>query len=149
MNLSLSCEMARDYHSQSQKIRVISESWVKNQIYCPSCGLEIKEYSSNKPVADFFCLNCKEDYELKSKQGCIPSKIVDGAYKTMLERLESENNPNLFFIKLQLKNNLCRGFLGCAKAFFCSSNHSEKKASFHQGATSWLDWMQYSFGWSS
>ena len=118
MDLSISFEVARNYKSQSQKIRVISESWVKNQIYCPSCGLKIKEYSNNKPVADFFCFSCKEDYELKSKHGSIPLKIVDGAYKTMLERLESENNPNLFLLNYSLKTTSVVDFLVVPKHFF-------------------------------
>ena len=118
MILSLDFELARSYKSQSQKIRIISESWVKNQIYCPSCGLEIKEYPPGKPVADFFCLNCKEDYELKSKQDCIPFKIVNGAYKTMMERLVSEKNPNLFLLNYSLKTISVVDFLVVPKHFF-------------------------------
>ncbi len=128
MDLSLSLEIARNYKSQSQKIRVISESWVKNQSYCPSCGLEIKEYARNKPVADFFCFNCKEDYELKSKQGCIPPKIVDGAYETMLKRLESESNPNLFLLNYSLKTISVVDFLVVPKHFFVPQIIQKRKA---------------------
>lgn len=88
MNLSLDKNLADGYTSQSQKIRVLTEHWVGNKIFCPNCGhLDIEKYGNNKPVADFFCLNCKEDYELKSKKENIGNKIVDGAYRTMIERL--------------------------------------------------------------
>ena len=40
-----------------------------------------------RPVADFFCPSCKEEYELKSKGASISNKINDGAYNTMIERI--------------------------------------------------------------
>ncbi|MBU6431580.1 restriction endonuclease, partial [Patescibacteria group bacterium] len=92
MNLSFDEKLADDYTSQSQKIRVLTEDWVGNQIYCPNCGhLDIDKYPNNKSVGDFFCSNCKEDYELKSKKENFGNKIVDGAYRTMIERLQSSN----------------------------------------------------------
>ena len=97
MNLNLYSTIANDYNSNSQKIRVLTESWVNKNIYCPSCGKELFEYENNKPVADFFCKICKEDYELKSKKDTMGKKIVDGAYSTMIERLNSSSNPNFFF----------------------------------------------------
>jgi type II restriction enzyme len=98
MNLSFETKLADKYTSQSQKIRVLTEHWVDNQVYCPNCGhLEINKYGNNRPVADFFCSNCREDYELKSKKEAVGTKIVDGAYRTMIERLQDSHNPNLFF----------------------------------------------------
>lgn len=88
MNLFFDTKLADGYTSTSQKIRVLTEDWVNRQIYCPNCGhLDIDKYGNSKPVADFFCSNCKEDYELKSKKDSIGLKIVDGAYRTMIERL--------------------------------------------------------------
>ncbi len=55
--------------------------------------------SYNKPVADLFCPNCHEQYELKSKnQKTIGNSVPDGAYHTMLERIRSDTNPNFFFL---------------------------------------------------
>ena len=31
-------KLANRYSSPSQKIRVLTEDWVNNQIYCPNCG---------------------------------------------------------------------------------------------------------------
>ena len=64
-NLSLNNCLAEAYKSPSQKTRVLTESWTNNNIYCPSCGSCLDKYQNNKPVADFYCDNCKEEYELK------------------------------------------------------------------------------------
>lgn len=119
MNLSFDKKLADGYTSHSQKIRVLTEDWVGNQVYCPNCGyLDIGKYSNNKPVADFFCSNCKEDYELKSKIENIGNKIVDGAYRTMIERLQSSNNPNFFLLNYDLENFDVLNFLVIPKHFF-------------------------------
>jgi transposase-like protein len=68
MNLNLYSPLSEAYSSKSQKIRVLSESWVNKYIYCPCCGGDINEYENNKPVADFYCASCQVDYELKSKK---------------------------------------------------------------------------------
>jgi len=58
-NLSFESKLAEKYPSQPQKIRVLTEHWVDNQVFCPNCGqLNIDKYENNKPVADFFCSNC-------------------------------------------------------------------------------------------
>ena len=99
MNLKFNEAIANKYKSNSQKIRVISEFWVKQNGYCPNCGSDLSEFANNRPVADFLCKNCREEFELKSKNSkTIGKKIVDGAYKTMIERISSENNPSFFFL---------------------------------------------------
>jgi type II restriction enzyme len=118
MHTLLDIKAADKYHSSSQKIRVITESWVGNEIYCPACGFGINHYESNKPVADFFCSKCKEEYELKSKKDSVGIKIVDGAYRTMIERLQSDSNPNLFLLNYCLKNYEVMNFLVIPKHFF-------------------------------
>ncbi len=103
MHLTLNAKLAQNYTSASQKVRVLTESWVDTSIYCPNCGhLEIDSYPNNKPVADFYCTNCKEEYELKSKQNSIGTKIVDGAFSPMIDRLQSSNNPNFFLLNYDL-----------------------------------------------
>jgi type II restriction enzyme len=119
MNLAFDLKLSENYKSVSQKIRVLTESWVKNSIFCPNCGnLNINNYENNNPVADFYCSNCKEDYELKSKQNSIGSKIVDGAYRTMIKRLQSSHNPNFFFLNYDVSNLEVRNFLVIPKHFF-------------------------------
>jgi type II restriction enzyme len=103
MNIVLDKRVIEPYKSSSQKIRVLSEDWVNKEAFCPACGYSINQYESNRPVADFFCFHCKEEYELKSKKDSISSKIVNGAYRTMIERLRSNNNPNLFLLNYSLE----------------------------------------------
>src|SRR5580698_733788 len=99
MDLGFSEGLADGYHASSQKIRVLSESWVQQQVYCPGCGNEsIERYRNNRPAADFFCGNCGEDFELKSKRGSTGRTIVDGAYATMIARITSDRNPNFFLL---------------------------------------------------
>ena len=100
MKLDLDRRASISYNSFSQKARVLTETWVDKEIYCPNCGFEeLTKYSNNRPVADFVCKRCQEDFELKSKKTAIGEKIVDGAYRTMLDRLASLNNPNLFLLR--------------------------------------------------
>ena len=99
MDLTLNMSLGDRYKSATQKARVITEGWLEKNMYCPICGEPIlNHYTANKPVADFFCEKCKEDFELKSRNSLIDTgqKITDGAYATMIERISDLNNPNLF-----------------------------------------------------
>jgi type II restriction enzyme len=119
MKLTFDEELAINYKSPSQRARVLTEHWVDESVFCPNCGrLEIDKYPNNQPVADFFCSNCKEDYELKSKQGSIGTKILDGAYRTKMERLRSSSNPNLFVLNYRLQNLSVLNFFVIPKHFF-------------------------------
>ena len=105
MNSNLNTELVADFTSNSQKIRIMSEHWVAHNIFCPSCGnMHISSLGNNMPVADFKCENCGEIYELKSKNKKIGKKITDGAYSTMIERITSISNPDLFV--MQYSDNL-------------------------------------------
>src|SRR3989338_7986127 len=119
MKLIFDTKLADNYTSQSQRVRVLTEAWVNNTIFCPNCGrFEIDKYPNNQPVADFYCSNCKEEYELKSKQTSVGVKIVDGAYRTMIERLQSSNNPNFFLLNYNVASLEVVNFLVIPKHFF-------------------------------
>ena len=62
------------------------------------CGLQIEQFENNRPVADFFCPQCNNEFELKSKSGGLGAKINDGAYATMIERITGNHNPDFFFM---------------------------------------------------
>jgi len=99
VSLNLYSVLGDSYKSNSQKIRVLTESWVNEYIHCPSCGNNLSEYQNNKPVADFYCSKCKEDFELKSKSGNSLGKVIaDGAYNSMIERITSDTSPHFFFL---------------------------------------------------
>lgn len=118
MQTIFNIQKAEKYKSNSQKIRVLTEDWVDNQVFCPACGIKIKNYENNRPVADFYCPNCSEQYELKSKKDRMGNKIVDGAYNTMIDRLKSSNNPNFFFLNYNITTFEVNNFFVIPKHFF-------------------------------
>jgi len=118
MLLTMDARFAQRYKSLPQKIRVLTEHWVESNIYCPNCGnANITSFPNNKPVADYFCGNCSEEYELKSSKS-VGRKIVDGAYQTMIERLGSNNNPSLFFLNYEPSKLMVANFFIIPKHLF-------------------------------
>lgn len=99
-SLGLGFEEAQTpYVSLSQSARVWTEAWVRRWLYCPNCGnANVDQFENNRPAADFFCKKCDEQYELKAKKGRFGGKIVDGAFRTMQERLSADTNPNFAFL---------------------------------------------------
>jgi len=118
MNLHFNQSLAKNYHSEPQKVRVLSEAWVEENSYCTNCSAQsLAEFANNKPVADFYCENCNEQYELKSKKAKLSNVVNDGAYKTMIERINSKNNPSFFFLTYS-KEYTVNNFLIIPKHFF-------------------------------
>lgn len=120
MNLQLDLENLSDqYTSNSQKIRVLTETWVSENMFCPRCAVNhIEKFENNRPVADFYCEECKNIYELKSKSGKLSDMINDGAYSTMIERITSNTNPDFFFMNYDKNTYEVRNFLVIPKHFF-------------------------------
>jgi type II restriction enzyme len=99
MDLQLNTSVAQGYKSSSQIVRVITESWVEKNSFCPHCGkTKLERFENNQPVADFYCRDCNAEYELKSKKDSFALKIVDGAYDMMINRINSKNNPHFFLL---------------------------------------------------
>jgi len=118
MDLLFNTKLAEGYSSNSQIARVLTENWVKDNSYCPCCGeIPLSEYENNRPVADFYCKKCKEEFELKSKNGKFSNTINDGAYSKMIERINSNQNPNFFFLTYSKKWSV-ENFLIIPKQFF-------------------------------
>lgn len=101
---------------------MLSESWVYQNGFCPYCGMEyLEHFRNNAPVADFYCPQCAEEYELKSKNGSLNSKISDGAYVKMIERIQAVNNPNFSFYSMLSLACLWKIFSLCRSIFFYRS----------------------------
>lgn len=128
MNLKLDDSLSKNYKSNSQVARVITESWVKNNIYCTSCGNDtLNNFANNSPVADFICSSCSSEYELKSKKETFSLKIVDGAYESMIRRINSENNPHFFFMNYSFKNLEVLNFIVIPKHYFIDDIIEKRK----------------------
>jgi type II restriction enzyme len=116
------------YSSGSQNARAWTERWVKDQLFCPNCGsAKISQFPANRPVADFFCPSCQEEFELKSQKTAFGSRVVDGAFRTMCERLAASNNPNLILINYDLARLSVRNALIVPKHFFVREIIEERK----------------------
>ena len=90
---------------------------MKNEMYCPACGYDsLQKFPNNSRLADFFCSNCGEVYELKSKGSSIGKSILDGAYYAALERITSSTNPNLFVLRYE--QNFVEDLILIPKHFF-------------------------------
>jgi type II restriction enzyme len=121
-------EQQLSYTSGSQSARVWTETWVKTWAYCPNCGnAKISQFPNNSPVADFLCLSCSEEFELKSQRGNFGSKVSDGAYKTKCERLAARNNPNLVLMNYDLKSLVVVNLFIVPKHFFVQDIIEKRK----------------------
>lgn len=126
MDLQLDESLATKYKRANQKIRAMSEPWLVENVFCPCCGnLHIDKLPNNSPVADAYCPKCEETFELKSKQGVIGAKIPDGAYRTMIERITSNKNPQLFI--MQYSSSLFITDLTFIPKFFFTPDIIEKR----------------------
>ena len=102
MDLNFDVSLASGYNSAAQIARVLTEDWLARNMYCPICGeFSIKRAEANAPVKDYICEHCKSQYELKSKKentDNYSTKVNDGVYRTMIERITSLDNPSFFFM---------------------------------------------------
>ncbi|MFZ0389180.1 MAG: DpnI domain-containing protein [Calditrichia bacterium] len=128
MNLKFDLSVAEGYSSKSQIARVLTEKWVGTNVFCPSCGNQkLNDFANNSPVADFYCKDCKSEYELKSKKDSFSLKIVDGAFGTMIERINAENNPNFFFLNYSNRDLMVKNFLVIPKHYFVDDIIEKRK----------------------
>lgn len=102
MDFTFNKLLSEGYKNKAQIARVLTEDWISRNMYCPICGnLVLNHYEANRPVADFYCKECGNDFELKSKESSchkFDNVINDGQYDRMIERITSEQNPNFFFM---------------------------------------------------
>ena len=128
VDLRLNSTIIAQYSSNSQKARVLTESWVEKNLYCPVCGnTTISHFPNNKEVADFYCPVCGEQYELKSKNGTIGRKIADGAYNTFIHRITESTNPDFFFMSYNTVDMAVHQLCFVPKFFFVPAIAEKRK----------------------
>lgn len=122
MNLCLDPSLAINYASAAQQSRRLTEGWVEKNMYCPRCANpRVYQFRNNKPVADFFCSRCGGQYELKSKRDRMAERISDGAYATMIERIQSNENPDFLFLTYSAAELYVKDLIIVPKHFFVPS----------------------------
>jgi type II restriction enzyme len=97
-NLQMNLSWAAGYVSPSQIAKILTERWVAEESYCPSCLNSLTNAQANAAVLDFSCHSCNADFELKSKKGAWGKKITDGAYGSMISRLNAPSSPHFLFL---------------------------------------------------
>jgi len=137
--------IAAEYKSQSQKIRTMTEFRAWENVFCPNCWGPISHYENNRPVADFYCEQCREDYELKSWKK-LWSKITDWAYLTMITRLNSSNNPNFFFLNYTL-NYQIKNFIVIPKHYFTNEIIEKRPPLLETARRAWWVWCNILLSW--
>lgn len=103
VNLQLDVSVADAYASATQKARVMTETWMADNMFCPHCGRErLQHFPNNREVADFHCPDCRAEYELKGRKGVFGRKMGDGAYDAMMRRIMSPTAPDFFLMRYSL-----------------------------------------------
>ena len=88
-----------NYHSLSQQARVITEAWIEDQMYCPSCESQnLERLKAGTRAADFRCAYCLEQYQAKSLSSPISSRIVDSSHQVMIDAIMRNQAPNLMIL---------------------------------------------------
>lgn len=99
MNLDLTAALASNYKSSSQIVRVVSEHWAAQNLYCPGCDSNtLNRTPTNTRAVDLVCPKCALGFQLKSSRCWNQNKIVDAAYTSMLSAIRSDNVPNLIIL---------------------------------------------------
>ena len=134
MNLSIyQDDIFNLYKSNSQRIRVLTENWMNAEMFCPAClNSKINSFPNNMPVADFFCPKCNEQYQLKSQKNKFSKRILDGAYKLMINSIRDNKRPNFFLLKYNPDYYIENLFL--LPYFFFTENIIEKRRALSETA---------------
>src|SRR5271170_5507437 len=92
--------LALGYTSASQRARVVTEAWVKHNGYCLACnGDQLVPTSANTQARDFECKHCRHAYELKSAASPFGKRVTDGAYASMMRRINTSTTPSFLLLQ--------------------------------------------------
>ncbi len=105
MQLQMNSEIAAQYRSASQRVRVMSELWAEQNLYCANCysGVLVRSRPNTEAI-DFKCPDCGAPFQLKSQGSRFGSKIVDAAYGAMQRAILENRTPNLIALHYELKD---------------------------------------------
>lgn len=95
------------YSSASQRARVITEAWIKTYGYCLACESDkLLPTASNTQARDFECDQCGHPYELKSSSSPFARRVPDGAYASMMRRIQTSTVPSFLLLQYTATWNL-------------------------------------------
>ena len=100
MDLTLDPSLAEGYQRLSQRARVITEHWAKENLFCPACPSEhLNPLRPNAKVRDFDCPDCKSSYQLKSGGKAFGRKTSNSAYWPKMNAIRDGQAPNYVFLR--------------------------------------------------
>jgi type II restriction enzyme len=121
-------KVAGHYKSKSQIMRIVSEKWFLDNMYCPACSeSSIRQYPANSPVIDFFCESCDQQYQLKGKKNTIGKKILDGQFDTMMRAVHRNRLPSFAFFIYDPTRFIIKDLFFVPKYFFTASIIEKRK----------------------
>lgn len=89
---------AAPYKSPSQIVRVISEQWGAQNLFCVACNQNrLSETPANTKAFDYYCADCETRYQLKSTKR-IGSRVMDSAYEVMIASIRSDSAPHMLVL---------------------------------------------------
>jgi type II restriction enzyme len=104
MRLDLPTGHFVNYKSPSQRVRVATETWGSQNLYCPNCAENRLDCTPpNTPTVDYVCCGCRAAFQLKSQYSPFSFRIVDAAYNSMRDAIRSNRTPNLFIVQYDRK----------------------------------------------
>jgi type II restriction enzyme len=122
------------YNSNSQRARVLTENWFVSEMYCPCCLTnKLITYPNNHKASDFFCENCKNDFQLKSSKKGFNKKVVDGEFNTMASVIRREASPNFFILHYSSEKWIVKSLMFIPK-FFVTFSMLEKRKPLSKSA---------------
>lgn len=117
IDLNLNIALGDRYKSETQKARIISEDWAARNAFCCSCGGSLVKGPNNARVLDLICVGCQNEFELKSTRGALSGKLPDGAFDTMVARLNDASSPDFFFLGYDVKSFQVTNFFAVPRYF--------------------------------
>lgn len=92
--------LALGYASASQRARVVTEAWITSNGYCLACQDDhLRPTSPNTQARDFECESCGHPYELKSASSPFGNRVTDGAYASMMHRIQTSSVPSFLLLQ--------------------------------------------------
>src|SRR5437899_6088209 len=129
MDLRLDPLLAASYTSRAQIARVVTETWVREQLYCPACDNDSLEPTpTGTKVVDFSCDSCEEICQLKSQRRPFGSKVTDAAFGPMVERITRSIAPSFLFLHYAADSWLVRDLLFVPRFFLSHSVIERRRA---------------------
>jgi len=100
LELNLRPEIVETYKSASQRARILTETWARENLYCVACTSDsLSSARSGEKVVDFICPDWGEIYQLKSQSHPFGSRVANSAYEPKIKAIRSGSVPNFIFLR--------------------------------------------------